>query len=245
MTDSPIIRHFDAAAPRYDEAATAQKQIAERLVAWAAESGIHPASILDIGAGTGLVTAAAHRRWPNASLTALDAAPAMLAEARRKVPSLTTITGDVLTTEPPQRYDALFSSMVLHWLPDPRAVLRRWQSWLKPEGRLFVALPVEGSFQSWRDLCRDHGIRDGLWPLPPAAFADDLAERAQHEDITVTYPSPRAFLHALKKTGAATPRAGHRPEGVGRMRGVVSGPTQEVLTLYQLVFLDLQARVDS
>jgi malonyl-CoA O-methyltransferase len=242
MTSPDILRRFDAAAARYDQAALAQAKIAARLVAWAAESGIEPASILDIGSGTGLVAEEAQRRWPQAQITALDASPAMLKEAQRKMPQLSVMRGDILTAAPSQKFDALFSSMALHWLPDPRGALRRWQSWLKPQGKLFVALPVEGSFQEWRELCQKHSVSDGLWPLPRGDFADGIAARTSSETITIAYPSARDFLRSMKATGAATPRPDHKPVNVAQMRAALNASRQPLNVSYQLLFLVLQAK---
>jgi malonyl-CoA O-methyltransferase len=245
MFSSTIIRNFDAAAPRYDRSASAQASIAARLVGWAAESGVMPASVLDIGCGTGFVAEALHRRWPQAAISALDASPSMLEEARRKLPKLAILTGDALDMEPRQAYDAIFSSMALHWLPDARAALGRWQSWLKPEGRLFAALPVEGSFHQWRDLCRRHDAGDGLWVLPSADFADDMAARMTQEDRTIAYPSAKDFLRYMKLTGAATPRSGHRPVGAAKMRRILNDAVRPFSATYRLAFLELLARCPS
>jgi malonyl-CoA O-methyltransferase len=209
-SQTAIIRNFNNAAQTYDQAAEMQVTAAQKLVAWAAQGLIEPKTILDIGCGTGLVSEELYRLWPQASITALDAAPAMIDEVRRKMPQVTAIVGDALTYQPPHKFDAIFSSMLLHWLPDPRAALQTWRRWLNPGGHLFVALPVEGSFQEWRDLCRAHGLQDKLWPLPHVDFADDLAERHQIEKIEIIYPTAADFVRSLKKTGANT--VGHSVE---------------------------------
>lgn len=242
MTFSGIIRNFDAAAKGYDRAASAQAAIAARLVAWAAESGVEPGSILDSGCGTGLVAEELQRRWPQAKLTALDASRSMLEEAQRKLPQLSVLTGDILTLEPGQKFDAIFSSMALHWLPDPLKILNRWQGWLKPQGRLFAAVPVDGSFLAWRERCRRHGIRDGLWPLPSADFADRLAARTAREAITIAYPSARDFLRSMKLTGASTPRPGYKPASAATMRHLLNADPGVFSASYDLVLLELRAR---
>jgi len=238
MILSKLLRAFDAAARHYDQVAKAQAIIAAQLVTWVTESGITPATALDVGSGTGLVAEELHRRWPEAQLTALDSSTAMLERAQRKLPQLSILVGDIRTIEPEQKFDAIFSSMVLHWLPDPRAAIMRWQSWLKPGGRLFASVPVEGSFHTWRDLCRAHDVEDGLWPLPPANFADDLAERTKRDVTTIAYPSARDFLRSIKATGAATSRPDHKPAGAAHMRRMLGAALKPFPISYRLTFLE-------
>jgi malonyl-CoA O-methyltransferase len=248
MTAAAIIRNFDAAAARYDAAATAQAMIAERLVVWAAESLPPPRLMLDAGCGTGLVAKALHRRWPEAAITAMDSSAAMLKEARQKLPFVSTLQGDLRTNlkmaDPGQKFDAIFSSMVLHWLGDPPQRLRTWRGWLKPQGKLFVALPVEGSFHQWRDLCRQYNVADGTLILPPADFAGDAAARVTCEDFDVAYATARDFLRAMKATGASTPRQGHRPVSAPRLRKLLNASPRPMPVTYRIAFLELAAISD-
>ncbi len=241
MSLSPIIRNFNAAAETYDQAAALQAQVAKLGVDWAKDFATEPKSFLDLGSGTGMVAGELYRQWPKANVTALDASPAMLHEAQRKMPQLKIIQGDLLAAEPEEKFDAIFSSMVFHWLPDPRSALQRWQKFLKPEGMLFAALPVKGSFQEWRDLCAAHGMQDGLWPLPSPDFADGLANATQLHDITVTHPTARDFLLSMKQTGAATARSDHRPMNAARLRALLISSRQTCAITYRLLFLAVRA----
>jgi malonyl-CoA O-methyltransferase len=86
MTTLLVARAFDKAARNYDAVASIQATVAKTLVRAASVSA--PRSVLDIGCGTGSVLAQAAERWPEANLTGLDIAPAMLREAQRKCPIL-------------------------------------------------------------------------------------------------------------------------------------------------------------
>ncbi|MDX2028829.1 MAG: methyltransferase domain-containing protein [Alphaproteobacteria bacterium] len=234
-----IARRFDKAAPHYDQAADIQARIAQELIAWVMP--LAPRNILDIGCGTGFAAEAAARRWPQASITAMDAAPAMLRAAQAKLPDLKIIEGDALRADIRPVFDTVFSSMMLHWLPQPREALRRWQGWLKPDGHLYVALPMEGSFREWRDLCREEGLQDGLWRLPKADFADGIARRMEHKTLSVTYSSAHAFLRYLKMIGAATPHPAHEPVTASRMRGLLGKAVKPFRVSYQILYLEAAA----
>ena len=120
-----VVRAFDAAAGTYDALSQAQRQIAQNLVAQAHDEA--PRKILDLGCGTGHLTEAALRRWPRAKIIALDRAPSMLAALERKFPGVRTILGDAAEPAALGEFDLIFSSMMLHWLPEPRRALMGWR----------------------------------------------------------------------------------------------------------------------
>jgi malonyl-ACP O-methyltransferase BioC len=236
-----ITQRFDRAAGCYDQAASVQVQVAEHLVATAAQAIKNPQNILDFGCGTGFALQAARRRWPQSSLTACDASSAMLREARRKIPDLRLVQGDAVQAQFDQKFDLILSSMMLHWMPQPREALMHWRTWLKPQGLMYVALPVEGSFYEWRDLCGDQGSADGLWPLPPNDFAHDLATQSETTETIISYPSAQDFISRLKESGAATPRFGHKLMGYRVMRHVLAAAPKPFLVTYRLCYLQVIA----
>jgi malonyl-CoA O-methyltransferase len=239
-THANLVGSFDQAARRYDQHASIQEEVAKRLVRWA-EPVASPEAILDLGCGTGFVAVAVRQRWPQVKITGLDLAPTMLGQMRRKLPDLTLINADATQAELTPHFDLIFSSMALHWMPRPRNILKRWQYGLRPRGTLVVALLTDGSFDEWRSLCRRLNVSDGLWPMPPTDFADGLFKKASHEDITMTYPSARHFLHSLKATGAATPRAGHRPFGYALMKHVLNQAPTPFTATFRILYLQVSS----
>ncbi|MDP9128588.1 MAG: methyltransferase domain-containing protein [Pseudomonadota bacterium] len=233
-----IIHNFDEAAERYDRAARVQAGIARRLVDWAAPA-VAPVHVLDLGAGTGHVAAALAERWPGALLTALDSAPLMLQQAQRKVRGLNIICADAGAIDVAPRFDAMFSSMMLHWLPEPYEVAHRWRRGLKADGRLYLALLTEDSFYEWRALCAGEGLKDGLWKMPDRRFADGIALRRQAQKLPVRYASAAAFLHNLKAIGAATPRATHKPFSPATMRKLLQKAPRPFVVSYEVLYVEL------
>jgi len=81
-----------------------------------------PPRVLDIGAGTGLLTALIAGARPDAELTLLDASPAMLEHAPDRLGDAwarcTAIVGDALTALPDGPFDAVVSALAVHHLDD-------------------------------------------------------------------------------------------------------------------------------
>jgi len=234
LASKRIAQSFDRAAQGYDGAASVQSEVASYLVQKAARVMRAPKNILDIGCGTGFVAKAAAQQWPGAALTAVDAAPSMLKEAKWKIPHLHIVEGDISERRFGPEFDLILSSMALHWLPDPRRSLEQWRGWLKPGGRLFAATLIKGSFWEWRELCANEGLTDGLWIFPPADFAAGFEIEGQ--SICVPYASAREFLHRLKAIGAGTPRADHRPFDAACMRRLLRRAAKPFAVTYRVLY---------
>lgn len=75
---------FERAAAGYDEVAVLQRAIADRMLERLDVIKLVPASVLDIGSGTGYVTRALMHRYPRARMHAVDLAHAMVRQARAR-----------------------------------------------------------------------------------------------------------------------------------------------------------------
>ena len=78
-----------------------------------------PRRILDLGAGTGLLARAVLDAHPDAELTLLDGAPAMLAQARAAlVDRAAYITADLTDPLPAGPWDGVVSALAIHHLDE-------------------------------------------------------------------------------------------------------------------------------
>ena len=101
----------------------------------------NPRRIVDLGCGAGASTAPLVARWPGAEVVGIDTSPAMIAEARGKVPGARFEIADGAVWAPEEPVDLVFSNATLQWIPDHRSLLPKLMSWLAPGGVLAVQMP--------------------------------------------------------------------------------------------------------
>jgi tRNA (cmo5U34)-methyltransferase len=128
--------------------------------------------VLDLGAGTGLLSAAVLSRYPDVELVLLDGAWEMLGHARERLPaaSITTVVGDLREELPEGPFDAVVSALAIHHLehPDKHKLFGRVRELLRPGGVFVNAEHVAGSTPwlndvyraMWREACRGVGATD-------------------------------------------------------------------------------------
>jgi trans-aconitate 2-methyltransferase len=138
--------------------------------------------VLDAGCGSGRVTEALAERLPNGRVVALDASPAMLEEARRRLAlfgdRVTFVQADLglpLPIDGP--VDAILSTATFHWVPDHDALFRNLAAVIRPGGRLVAQCGGIGNIESVRRIARTVG--DGF--DAERNFATPLATAARLE----------------------------------------------------------------
>jgi trans-aconitate methyltransferase len=101
--------------------------------------------VLDVGCGTGHLTAEIDRRADGA--IGADSAPDMLATAREKHPGTAFVRADARALPFEAAFDAAFSNATLHWVPeaDQPAALESAYRALKPGGRFVAELGGVGN----------------------------------------------------------------------------------------------------
>jgi tRNA (cmo5U34)-methyltransferase len=128
--------------------------------------------VLDLGAGTGLMSRAVHERYPDAELVLLDGSPEMLGHVHERLPGrlVTTVVGDLRDQLPEGPFDAVVSALAIHHVEhaDKRALFARVHEVLRPGGVFVNAEHVAGATQwleqsyrrLWRQACTAAGAAE-------------------------------------------------------------------------------------
>jgi len=113
-----------------------------------------PHRVLDVGCGTGLLTARIHRELPQALVVGCDFSGGMLRHAAAHTRAVVWTRGDAQRL--PLRaasFDAIVSTEAFHWFPDQERALAEFYRVLAPKGRLHVAL-INPPFAATSELLR-------------------------------------------------------------------------------------------
>jgi trans-aconitate methyltransferase len=102
--------------------------------------------VLDLGCGTGQLTA----KIADSGATArgVDSAASMIEKARANFPQVQFQVLDATRLNFDNEFDAVFSNAVLHWIKDPRAVVRGVCRALKPGGRFVAEFGGKGNVKA-------------------------------------------------------------------------------------------------
>jgi len=162
----------------------------------------HPRAVVDLGCGTGDLTALLAQRWPDADVLGIDSSAEMVTRATASG-RLRFEVGDLRAwvNGPSEPVDVLISNATLQWLPDHLDLLPQLVEKVTPGG--WFACGVPGNFDEpshtiRRDLAAQapyvQHTRDVAVPAshPPETYLDRLAGLGLRADVWET-----TYLHVL------------------------------------------------
>lgn len=139
--------------------------------------------ILDLGCGTGQLTqqiAAA-----GAEVIGIDYAPTMIEQAQKNYPDLKFSVADARSFEFSQPFDAIFSNAALHWVKEPKLVIKCIWQVLKPGGRFVAEFGGKGNVQAIVEALESTiQISQNPWYFPSIA---EYATLLEQQGFCVTY----------------------------------------------------------
>jgi SAM-dependent methyltransferase len=223
---------FGRSAARYEARARVQARMAQVLLdLWGDRPA--PASVLEFGCGTGLLTRALRARFSAAAFTATDAAPEMLALAKESLQSdgssaVSFITQNASGHEPPQPalmrtatqnpFELVAAGALVQWFPDLATHFRLAGLLSAPGARYLVSGFDAVNFPEINALLREPPFDYRNFPGHTQAEIETAANAAGWSVTTFlgweeseVLPTPRAVLKLLQELGSVRdPREGGR-----------------------------------
>jgi trans-aconitate 2-methyltransferase len=154
--------------------------------------------VVDLGCGTGDLTAEMHHALGARETLGIDSSVEMLAKAPSDVPGLGFERGDLAVFDAAGTWDLVFSNAAAQWVPDHPALFRRLRAAVAPGGQLAVQMPSNFTHVSHSvasDVAAESPFREALggWQrhvpvLEPEAYAvllDRFGAREQHVRLQV------------------------------------------------------------
>lgn len=141
--------------------------------------------VVDLGCGTGELTAELHHHTGAATTLGIDRSPAMLeAAANVHVRGLSFERADIAMFAPEGAFDVVFSNAALQWVPDHKGLFKQMSAYLVDGGQIAVQMPANHDHPSHviaDATAMEEPFRSALgggerpWPvLPPEAYAELL-----------------------------------------------------------------------
>jgi malonyl-CoA O-methyltransferase len=220
---------FSRAAPRYDEVAVLQREIAERMLERLDLFSIRPKRVLDLGAGTGHALDRLLAKYREADLYALDFAHPMLGQAKRRGrwlrrPRCLCADMDHIPLADAS-IDLIFSNATVQWSNDLQGTLKEFRRVLRDDGLLiFTTFGPDTLFElreAWAEVDGHrhtnqfldmHDVGDAMLR---AGFAQPVLDV---DRIRLTYGAAEDLMRDLKHLGAHSVAEGRNPAITGRAR---------------------------
>ncbi|MBN1563257.1 MAG: methyltransferase domain-containing protein [Anaerolineae bacterium] len=138
--------HWNAAD--YHQQSSAQAIWAHELIAKLALRGHE--HLLDIGCGTGRITALFAEQLPEGIVVGIDSSADMITFAQDEYtqPNLRFVHMPAQALDLDDTFDVVFSNAVLHWVHDHEAVLRGMRRHIQPGGSVLLQMGGQGNAQA-------------------------------------------------------------------------------------------------
>lgn len=225
-----VIKNFDNAAETYDKAASVQTRVVDDFISFFSPGEfLRGSSVLELGAGTGLLTSRILPFSPSFYL-ASDISPALLkinSEKHGSFAEFSTKIADMNIANFRQKFDFVISSSTFQWACDYENLFRNIHRHIEKKGELIFSIFIDGTLKEIRKACFLSNI-----PFPGQnLFSKEEIIRildisgfeifsSKTKCYTDSYGTVREMLSSLKKTG--TFAAGSKILSLGELKKMIS-----------------------
>jgi len=221
-----IRRQFEKSGLDFGQHSAVYESVSERLLSRLDVLAIKPRRILDLGCRNGYQMAALRERFPDASVTGADPAPAVATELpsswpawlrRRPKRALMVACDPHHLPFPDKHFDLVVSNLLLPFCHAPHAVFAEAARVLDTGGAFFFTSAGPDTLSEYRSVWANidahmhafglidmHDLGDAMLR---SGFAAPVLDR---DNLTVDYPSIEALQDELVQLGAANVAEGRR-----------------------------------
>lgn len=219
-----VQRAFDRAAGSYDQAAVLQQRVSQQLIERLDYIRHEHGTVLDLGCGTGQLSAGLMQRFPQVQIRVVDISPAMLVQAqqrfRKQVPAWRSWLGQAqrplgICAQAEQlplhssSCDSVMSNLTLQWCTDLKQVFGEIRRVLRPGGLLMFSTFGPDTLKelraSWADVDNNPRVNEFLdmHDVGDALLASGFENPVMDMDqITLTYATVMDLMRDLQAIGA-------------------------------------------
>ena len=197
--------HFARAAATYDNQAVIQQRVAERLLSLVDEyTSEPPASALEIGCCTGILTRKLVRHFPQLEVLHVND---LVENFSRQVGlidipgNIEFLPGDIETIPLPQQYQLIISSSTFHWFHELAEFFAKMHRHLHAEGLLAFAMYGPDNLQEIRALTGGGLEYPSLKQLVAMLEPHFEVLTATEAREVLFFQDPSAILQHLRETG--------------------------------------------
>lgn len=245
-------RRFSRNAKHYDQYAGVQKKMGDWLIRHTVNEGRRYESILEIGCGTGYVTRALAKHFPNAAITAVDIATGMIEHAKSTLESSNVgfLCGDIEELDIRQSFDLIISNATFQWFNQLDSTLLKLTALLKNQGMMCFSTFGTGTFKELHEAFRKAGeelaVSEPVTPGQPFyslealwGICKETADRSPLGNLRVSaeeayeyeyFDCCMDFLSSVKKIGANNSQSGSD--------AVIPGFVDKVMEIYDRDYME-------
>jgi len=164
--------------------------------------------ILDLGCGTGNVSAYIAQCVPKSQIVGVDKSACMIKTAQQQycsISNLSFIVQDAQHLSIPQTFDLIYSTATFHWIPNQQKALYALAHHLNPNGHLFIVMPgnVEGRKKAFYSVLYSKKWRQLIENDKKPAFVyfqdpDNLSAMIEKTGLTIISSYQKLILRTFK-----------------------------------------------
>lgn len=196
-----IKNHFEKSMDKYDENAVVQGFLAAKLTDEVYKISENFDRILELGAGTGLLTREIHKKINYKTYIANDLCDKSKNYISKILPEFTFLSGNAGRIKPSGKVDLIVSNAMFQWFPNLEEISAVYRNFLNPNGILAFTTFLPENFNELKEitgLALEYKSVDELRAILEKNY--EILKIESFEN-SVEFNTPLELLYHMKNTG--------------------------------------------